>query len=320
MDKEENEIDVVKIAEELAKLPEITEANNWPHRNKIIYALDKPNDWATICAAALNLTENQILKIWFLIEFVNGKRRHNPSMETLFMISDVLEEAKRRIEKNSGHASYKRLLELWAYHSAHVHHMLGEFDKAAISHEVSYSIAKESGVRSELLALYNLEFARLAAAIAEKKEIKKSWNNFWDACSKLMTVLDKAKEEDMRWMANVCYNLMLYSWLIDKKVPGKVGISFLEKLPETIKPSFENHILIMRALALIEKKPEKAIDIIGGILTNDAEVYLMALVVMIQAKLKIKMELHNLEEFKIMQAMKDKPGAHLALAILKNLL
>lgn len=313
------EINASEIAAELAQLPETVDSNDWPHRNKIIYTLDMPNEWASICSTALNLTNNQILKIRFLLEYVNGRRRNNPSAETLLMLNEILDEARDRIELNPEHASHKRLLELWAYHSGYVSHMLGDFKNAVKSHEISYSIAQESDVKNELLALFNLECERLNAAIAKNKDIKPAWNNFWDVCNKLMTVLDKTKEENMRWMANACYNLMLYSWLIEKKSPDKVGLSFLEDLPDNIKPAFVNEIILIKAINLLDSNPQKAVDTAGHILTDNNETHAMALIIMARAKLEMGENQNDLEEIIALKALENTPGTHLAQAIMQYL-
>ena len=65
----------LEIAEELSEQPEVVDPNFWPHRKEIID--NQPKFWAEICHLAGLLTDNIILRIWLLIEFVNGWRRQN---------------------------------------------------------------------------------------------------------------------------------------------------------------------------------------------------------------------------------------------------
>lgn len=307
---------------------EDSDPNNWPYRHDIIYPpTNRPDIWAQICKQAYEKCDEKkqpILKIWLLIEQVNGLRRQSDLWD-INLAMELLEEAKQKIDKlPEDHPRKSRLKEMFFYHAGYVYYPAGEFKKAALCHSMEAEIARRDGnKKGELLAEFNTEFMLLNAAVAAGKIAIPHYQSFYQAGQNLLAALAGSDAEyDIQWMANVFYNLSLYDWLINKKLPNEGALDFLNNLPESIAPTFSDAITIVKAISYVDERPEDTIEIVGDEIATDADTHSIMLLLIAQAYNKLENHKSSLITLsKIKKMAEHTHGTHVAQAIVKyNLL
>lgn len=317
-----SEINVFRIVKELLELETPTDSDDWPHRNQIIYQpTNKPDIWAKICLFAAALTENLILKIWFLIEFVNGWRRQIGKWDIELAIN-ILEEIKNKIDGlPEKHPQKDRLLELYFYHSSYVYFPAGEFIKAAACNvEEAKIAAKASDKRGMMLARLNAAFQWLNAGIVANGNISSLYRQFEKSCQNFLKVLTTEAEEDLRWKANVYNSLMFYGWIVNRKKPDDQMLQYLIKLPNGLVEIFANVVLILRAIKELEDHPGEAISILNQVDKNatiDARTF--SIVVEVQAYQRLNKPKAVEDSLRRIEHLtKKEHGGQVALAIIKH--
>ena len=256
-------MNIFTIAKNLANLPWTTDSKNWPEAKKFLYGLDKPLLWAQICLLAGTLTHNFIVKIWLLIEFVNGWRRQ-PSKWDSELASNVLDEIRKLIDVlGKEHPRYKRLLSLWCYHAGLVYHANGDFEKASNTHQTEAGLTQNETMKKQ--AEYFAKRENLNAVINDRKTItfirmRRAYDNFKTAAQDFLKQLSDS-ENDIRMRANVTCDKIWYRWIIDTKYPLTKEINSIEKLPENLKLAFRDGLQTIRAIKLLQKDPKKVIGI-----------------------------------------------------------
>ncbi|MDD5290575.1 MAG: hypothetical protein PHZ04_00470 [Patescibacteria group bacterium] len=314
------------VAEELVKFPEDTDSRDWLWAKKILYELNQPRVWSNICIAAFNKTDNPVLKIWFLLEHVNGWRRQigKWDMQVAF---EALDEIKRRIDRlPDDHPRKGRLFGLWLYHSAWgIYHPTGEFAKAAECHETAVERAEASGEkREESLSLYNAAYEWLNEAILLNKGIGERYGEFTKSACEFLDylaalILEGApSDNDVRWRANVLRHLAFYGWVVEGRYLGRPDVSFLYELPEALEPAFADAEVALRALCELSRYPGRAVEITSQISpAADPDWGSFAILVRISAMEKMgKTEEAQAAREELDEFFKDKHGGHVAKAIL----
>jgi len=315
------EIDREAIVKELVELPEDTDSRDWPWIKKIVYELNQSRLWSDICIDAFNRTDSPALKIWFLLEHVNGWRRQLGKWD-MKVAFEALEEIKFRISQlPDSYPRKDRLIELWLYHSGWVYHPAGEFSKAADCHLVA---AKRAAVTNNKWGMacgsFNAYYERLNAAIIANKGIAEEYGKFRKAAYDFLAVLTGDDDNDIRWRANVFCHLAFYDWVVEGKYPGEEDIAFLDELPNQLRLAFADAAVVLRALFKFPDSRQRSMEITTRLgLTAEVEWYSFAILVRISALEKMgKMEETRAAKEELDRIFENRHGGHLAWAILKH--
>lgn len=232
----------------LQSLPVNTDSNDWEYRREILYQECKPEFWALACQTAINDKTNPILKIWLMIESVNGWRRQ-PGLWNIKQVSVTLSDIFYQIKALSAdHPLYARLAGLWAYHGAFVYHALGEYAVAADCHQTEESLALTE--RERFIARFN-RLIEEAYAVVVKGNKKPDLAELLETADHLLTFLGRESDEDNRWRANIYCHCLVLGWLFDQLPPESTvndWMTFFDDLSESIRPAFGPALLVMYAI------------------------------------------------------------------------
>jgi len=252
-------INIPKIAEELAGLSSAIDPNDWPHRTHILYELGEYGIWAEICELAGKLADDKTLKIYFLIETVNGLRRLKNFIPG--QVLSLLTEAERQISQLPDNPSKSRLLELVGYHSGLVYHLLGNFLMVAQYHRKSAEAADNE--RGKLLALYHKDVAMLNAALM-KGRAGSYYGVFEKTSGLLLDMLSTDSSEDRRWIGNVYWHQAMYGWVGKGSAPDPEKLEYLKELSAEIVV-FTDVVILLEAMCQLKKNPEQALKTVQKI-------------------------------------------------------
>ncbi len=248
----EDQARIETIGARLAGLGPDTDSNDWPERDQILYKEKNPMLWLRICERAQQLApEEAVVRIWLRLEEINGMRRLNG----LWPIDVVVTKhafVRLLIDKlGPDHPRYKRLLGLWCYHGAMIHHLLGRFDDAARCHETEVELAEDE--RGKALAVFTQRVEEVNAAVVAGCDELFMWTQrLLEASYAADEQLGKSGE-DLRWRANVYCHMLFYGWLqgYGKSAVGLAEVEFLEKLPADLAPAFAHALPVIRAIAAL---------------------------------------------------------------------
>lgn len=239
------------IAEMLALDPETTDSRDWPWVQEIIYQKKNFRLWAEICGRAAAMTADPILKILFLLEYINGFRRQSGLWDIQYAVRHM-DETKELIENlRDVHPRKLRLLELWAYHSGWVYRSAGEFLKAADAHIFELDIAKlRKDKNAAAIASHNLQLALMEWDISQGHLDKVFFELFSGANARLLKVLSISinNANDLRWRANILCHQAWYDFLVKRQKTTKDVFQILVQTAEKLNiTEFAGIYTILRA-------------------------------------------------------------------------
>lgn len=312
-------IDYYGVAKRLARLPGDTEPSNWPEADKFLYELGLPEVWSVICISAHLMTKNAVLKIWLLIEFINGWRRQAGKWNIEFALY-MLDKIKRGIDQlPPDHPRKDRLIEMFLYHLGLVYHAAGKFFEAAECHEKAAQGARNEWGR--LLSLFCAAWERLNAAICGKGEIASCYTEFTKACENFLAILAGDDDKNIRWRANIYCYLTFYAWVVERKYPAEETIAFLDELPKLLKPAFINATVALEALCEFPASRKRAVEITNRINPGaEIDFFILAKLVKISTLKKMEKSEEALAARKELDGFfEDRHGGHIAWAILAHM-
>ncbi|MCD4705302.1 hypothetical protein K8R66_04485 [bacterium] len=249
--------DIFTIAKKLAEIPNTTDSKNWLIAKKFLYELNEPLLWAQTCLLAGTFTTDDVVKIWLLIEAINGWRRQ-PGKWDSELASKVLDDIRERIDiLGEEHSRYRRLLSLWHYHAALVYHANGDFEKAMSCHQESSDLAeteKEKLISSFSAIIANINHLIFHNIYGELDTVYKSLNEIG---AKLLEMFEGSEsEDDLRWQANVICHLSWYNWIFNSAPVAESSINFLNLLPDNLKNTFEVANTVVQMIHLINNSKD----------------------------------------------------------------
>ncbi|MFA6304207.1 MAG: hypothetical protein WCV73_03765 [Patescibacteria group bacterium] len=238
---------------------ETTNSNDWPERQRVMYEQADYLGWANICFEAYKRAENLVLKIWLLLEFVNGYRRQ-PGIWSIERATQWLDEAHHLIVKLGHHPQNKRLQSIWAYQRGMVYHLSGEFYQAADCHHLAVEIASDHVERT--ISEYMVAYENLNDAIFNNDQISQRSKNYEIVARRLLKAFKgNDSQNQLRWYANVLCHRAVFAWLdhsVDK-VPrfATKALAFLKTHPQIPASAFADALVVMQAMQtgkLVETK------------------------------------------------------------------
>jgi hypothetical protein len=253
--------DTIEMARTLAALPEDTDSRDWPFAREILYNRMDYQQWMGICKLAETLTASEVLKTWFLLEYVNGLRRQH-RFDAAYATTQ-LDEAKRRIDALI-HPRKTRLTELWAYHGAMVYDRVGAFWKSADCHAVAAQMAIASGnTKTVAIECYLQHKAWMDEETIQSCQFPKAPTKMSQAkifreltkCADLLQpCLSDTDPNDLRWRATIAGQLLLYAYIVgEPRRPEMVqhALDYIAALPADIQPALAEMATFLRGLKYI---------------------------------------------------------------------
>lgn len=260
-------IDIFAEAKKLAALPEDSDSKNWAVAEHLIYKLNLPGLWAQICLMAAGLTEGAILKIWLLLEAVNGMRRQSGHWDAQLaqeLLTKVQQQVDDLLKDDANSITRSRLLELRAYHGGWVYHATGDYNAAADCHR--HTLVTATSDRGKAFARYNMIYEQLHASIvANDGSEGDRFKELLEAGSALRSVLGDDVAEDRRWAANIACHVAFFDWLVNHRIDIAEAVQAIEALNDETRPIFGSASAVMESLRILETEPDAAATIAYGI-------------------------------------------------------
>jgi len=269
--------DIDEAARWLAALGPETDPNDWPVRNLVLYQLNDPALWASICLTAqMRNAADPVVRIWLRLEEVNGLRQTHSC--PVGVVQAKLGFTKELIKKlDEDHPRRTRLLGLWAHYVAMVHHAVGEFETAAkcFQEEAELNIARHFD-RYAACFMWRLEEV---FAMGARRDWRVTTNDAESAGMDILYCREPGIQEMMSgylwWRAYAFSHLFLISFLTNRAIQAGTAanwIGSLEALPPTLEPEFVSALLVVKAIARFQ-----AGDYAGAVeLASDPKVKIQA--------------------------------------------